>query len=224
MPLASFASWCACCCCTGARATCAAGRWCCTRFTRTWRMSAALCCSRSTQVRRVHVCMCACAGACVHVRVPLPVQRSARLCWFEAPAFFLCAVLVIVSGSLVRWFSGAPPEMLRGPQALLLLLPRSPLLAAATADITTALLLPTGFSAQSVFFPLYIATFNAVWAAYPTLGYGLFEQVGGWGLTPLLMCIWLSPEHLMTCDCRHPGLQALGWLLVHPVFGAAVPY
>jgi hypothetical protein len=35
-----------------------------------------------------------------------------------------------------------------------------------------------GFSAQSVFFPLYIATFNALWAAYPTLGYGLFEQVG----------------------------------------------
>lgn len=34
-----------------------------------------------------------------------------------------------------------------------------------------------GFSAQSVFFPLYIATFNALWAAYPTLGYGLFEQV-----------------------------------------------
>lgn len=37
--------------------------------------------------------------------------------------------------------------------------------------------LRAGFSAQSVFFPLYIATFNALWAAYPTLGYGLFEQV-----------------------------------------------
>lgn len=36
---------------------------------------------------------------------------------------------------------------------------------------------PVGFSAQSVFFPLYIATFNALWAAFPTLGYGMFEQV-----------------------------------------------
>ncbi|WIA18543.1 hypothetical protein OEZ85_009989 [Tetradesmus obliquus] len=34
----------------------------------------------------------------------------------------------------------------------------------------------SGFSAQSIFFPLYIATFNALWAAFPSLGFGLLEQ------------------------------------------------
>ncbi|KAF6252040.1 hypothetical protein COO60DRAFT_1463913 [Scenedesmus sp. NREL 46B-D3] len=34
----------------------------------------------------------------------------------------------------------------------------------------------SGFSAQTIFFPLYIATFNALWAAFPSLGYGLLEQ------------------------------------------------
>ena len=34
----------------------------------------------------------------------------------------------------------------------------------------------TGFSAQSPFFPAYIATFNAVWAALPTIAFGVFEQ------------------------------------------------
>jgi hypothetical protein len=33
-----------------------------------------------------------------------------------------------------------------------------------------------GFSAQTIFFPLYIATFNALWAAFPSLGFGLLEQ------------------------------------------------
>jgi len=46
-----------------------------------------------------------------------------------------------------------------------------------------------GFSAQSVFFPLYIATFNALWAAYPTLGYGLFEQVSR---ELPCMCAWVE--------------------------------
>lgn len=34
-----------------------------------------------------------------------------------------------------------------------------------------------GFSAQSIFFSVYIATFNAVWAALPTIAYGIMEQV-----------------------------------------------
>eukprot|EP00879_Flechtneria_rotunda_P018151 GHRR01019038.1.p1 GENE.GHRR01019038.1~~GHRR01019038.1.p1 ORF type:complete len:996 (+),score=380.83 GHRR01019038.1:1183-4170(+) len=34
----------------------------------------------------------------------------------------------------------------------------------------------SGLSSQTIFFPLYIATFNSIWTAFPTLGYGLFEQ------------------------------------------------
>jgi hypothetical protein len=36
---------------------------------------------------------------------------------------------------------------------------------------------PPGFSAQSLFFSVYIATFNAVWAALPTIAFGIFDQV-----------------------------------------------
>lgn len=93
----------------------------------------------------------------------------------------------------MRWFLWALQSRL-----LLLLPPVTTSLLLPLPPVTTVLLLPAGFSAQSVFFPLYIATFNAVWAAYPTLGYGLFEQVGGWvGLTRFLVwCVCLSPEHL----------------------------
>jgi hypothetical protein len=34
----------------------------------------------------------------------------------------------------------------------------------------------SGFSAQSIFFSLYIATFNALWSAFPTLAFGVFDQ------------------------------------------------
>jgi hypothetical protein len=53
-----------------------------------------------------------------------------------------------------------------------------------------------GFSAQSLFFSVYIATFNAVWAALPTIAYGIVDQVGpplydyftrGWFVVMLLL-------------------------------------
>jgi magnesium-transporting ATPase (P-type) len=33
-----------------------------------------------------------------------------------------------------------------------------------------------GLSAQSIFYPAFIATYNAVWSAFPTIAFGLFEQ------------------------------------------------
>jgi len=47
---------------------------------------------------------------------------------------------------------------------------------AVSAVSVAAAAAPAGFSAQTIFFPLYIATFNALWSAFPSLGFGLFEQ------------------------------------------------